>query len=71
MTDTYTFANTPEGRAQRTRVANVYNLAGRTVREFEEDWTHGEHTTRVLRLEVTGKRATEGQIARDMKARKS
>jgi hypothetical protein len=69
MIDTFTFANTPEGRALRAHTANIYNLAGREVREFEEDWTNGTQTTHVLGLEV-GKRKDEGIIARDMKARK-
>ena len=71
MNDTFTFANTPEGARQRTDLATVYIANGITTREFEEDWTDGDMTTRVLRLEVTGKRKGEGQIARDMKARKN
>jgi len=68
MTDTFIFANTEAGRAQRTHVANVFNLAGRTVREFEEDFTTGNMTTHLLKLEV-GKRVDEGKIAADMRER--
>ena len=69
MTDLFTFANTQQGRELRTHVADIYRLAGRPVREFEEDFTDGDMTTHVLRLEVGGKRAGEGQIAADMKRR--
>lgn len=69
-TDIMTFPDTDGGRALRDHVANVYNLQGRFIREFEEDWTDGELTTHVLRLEV-GRRKDEGNIARDMKERKA
>lgn len=69
MLDLFTFANTNEGREQRTVVANAYNLCGREVREFEETWTDGDQTTTVLRLEV-GRRVDEGRIATAMKIAK-
>lgn len=71
MADTFTFANTPEGAERRTALADIYKCQGIATRAFEEDWTNGDLTTHVLRLEVTGKRKGEGQIAADMKARKS
>jgi hypothetical protein len=70
MNDTFTFANTPEGAQQRTALADIYKCRGIATRAFEEDWTDGDLTTHVLRLEVTGKRKGQGQIARDMKERK-
>jgi hypothetical protein len=70
MTGIYTFANTPEGEQHRQRLITTLAAAGFTCREFEEDFTDGDMTTRVLRLEVGGKRKGEGQIAADMKRRK-
>ena len=69
MVDIITFPNTDAGRAQRTDLIAIYEASDIPTREFEEGWTYGSHTTHVLRLEV-GKRKNEGQIARDMKARR-
>lgn len=70
MADIFTFANSCIGHEQRDSLADVYAHNGITTRKFEETWTNGNQTTRVLRLEVTSKRKGEGQIAADMKARK-
>lgn len=69
MKDTFIFANTDAGRVARTHLANIFNLQGREVREFEEDHVSNGETTHLLMLEV-GKRKDEGKIAADMKRRK-
>jgi hypothetical protein len=66
MTHTFTFPCTAEGSLQRTLLAINLQKVGHTT-ENKEVTVAG---TVLLVLEVTGKRAGEGLIALNMKARK-
>ncbi len=63
MKDTYTFANTPLGRAIRKDIADGLHTNGITTEDGEETITG----VLVLKLFVTGKRPGAGRIAQAMK----
>lgn len=65
MTETFHFPNNEHGKKMRANLAKIMREGGREVEETEE-----VITITVLKLKV-GKRPGEGQIAANMKERKT
>lgn len=70
MIDLYTFPDTEAGRENRKKLAAGLRKSGLTAELTEGNVTTDGLTFHVLMLVKSGKRPTEGVIARDMKARK-
>lgn len=71
MRDRYTFANSDAGRKLRQQTADSLRSQQIESEMGEEVMTGIDYTCNLLTLTVTSKRLGEGQIAKDIKARKS